>query len=286
MSTIPIRTLPAVVLLHLALAGNAQPVQQNYDSLPLKKPKLLQPIYVFPSPGIGKATLVHKRPRPTALPPPKQKFDELFTASTGVKPDSSFSSNFLGTHEIQLSDPLKNWQVHVYCSGTSTRRGPGLIAKQVFDDMDWQRGGQGILLKQSDTVGVFLTIRDPRSDKLLADWLSYLEPRYKIPDVARGGAQPYFIPYKDYALHGKLRDKYFDVVVSGQRWVSVILFGEKPVALFRSDYNNVTTGEAEDLFSPFLLIDKSLNEAEREEVMMLSMVTWLTTKTMGRSSYP
>jgi len=286
MSTITVRVLSAFVLLHSSLVCTAQQLEQNYDSLPLTKPKLLQPIYVFPPPGIGKATLVHKRPRATPLPPPKQKFDGLFVPATGFSPDSSFSSNYLGTHEIQLSNPLKNWQVHVYCHGTSNRRGPGLIAKQVFDDLDWQRGAQGFLLKQSDTLGVFLTIRDPGGDKLLAYWLSYLEPRYKIPDVARGEAKHYFTPYKDYALHGKLGGKYFYVVVSGQRWVSVILFGEKPVALFRSDYNNVTTGEAKDLFSLFLLIDKSLNEAEREEVMMLSMVTWMTTKTMGRSSYP
>jgi len=280
--------LLSIMLLQLSLAVNAQKLLQDYDSLPLAKPKPLKPTFVFPPPGIGTATLVYSTPFSTELQPKKGKFDGLWTGLTGLGTQSSSSSNYLGTHEINLSDASKSWRVHLYCYGTSTTErqrvkgddGMYSVNKTETLYLDWSNGAQGFLLEQSDTVGVFVLIIDPAVDKQVSPWLTTLKQQHKIPAIV--ARTPYSYPsLPDYAVYGKLHDKFFYIVTSGDRWVSLILFDDKPVGVFRSDFNHWLNTTKKWRFEPYMLVDKSLNERGTEDVEKLAMVAWLVTKGVG-----
>jgi hypothetical protein len=288
----PLRISLVITLLSFALAADAQKLLMDYDSLAITKPRPGQPTYMFPSPGIGTSTLVYKTPFSTELPMPKRPFEGFLTLVTGIGTGTSDSSNFLGTHEIKVDDPLKNWRVHLYCNGMrSTDRervkdADGYSVNKVKSvRLDWSSNARGFLLEQTDTVGLFLIIREPRIDKQMAPWITFLELRYEVPRSATGPAAYPFAPFRDYALYGKLRDKFFYVVASGNRFVSLILFDEKPVGLFRSDFNHVVRATKKWSYTPYLLVDKSLEQPARDDVMRLAMLSWVTMRSLSVSYF-
>lgn len=204
----------------------------------------------------------------------------LFTLVTGVSTDATMELDWLMTGIIRTDNQLLNWKIDIYCPGSITKttervRNPdGSVSNETYKDMQfyWEQS-LGLIICQSDTIGSFVVVMDPRHVHELDKWTSiiFAPPTENGNKMTKERKNRIINDLDDFALWGDLYGKEMMVFYHGEK-NQLYLFAETELSgLLQADLRNSLIRK-KNRIKPSLMVKNNLSQQTQSEVLLLSML--------------
>jgi hypothetical protein len=262
----------------------AQNILAEYDSIPVSKPKMKYKVYQFNNPLLQEISIDYGKPK-TMDEEPNKFWKNLgggaFTLFTGLSTETSEEKLWVTKNELKSDNNEYSWDIHFFFVGeySKTRdrikNEDGSVSVETNKGVyiNWSNPTYGLILEKNDTIGNFTVITNLQSDGTSQKWLSKLENESSVVPTKKSK----FVPeqwHDDFKIAGNYKGKSFQIIVSGRNIKSLILFDNKPVAIFKDEPALVVLGK-KNRIEKYLLHEKMIGDAEIIDLFRLSVLSRL-----------
>jgi hypothetical protein len=271
----------------MAIDVNGQELMEGVDSVPMLKPKMSSSICLFEDNG-ARSISIEDIEQEFVKYKPKTFLRDLgngaLTAITGIGFSTTTEGNWKISGTIRCNDSLGDWNINMFCEGyieknrERVRDSDGSWSVETYESkvFYWDRDATGLIIENSDTIGYFLIIMNPREDSLMKPMADYILPdRTVVEDV-----RPKFrvmvswkpAPGNDYGIIGKFCGKDFYIIRNGtdrKAWISI---DNVLVSKFQSDLDYPGLSKKYRI-QPYLLINTTIPGQDRRDLFRLAMLS-------------
>lgn len=288
------KIIPAILFFLAMFDATAQNILSEYDSIPVSKPKMKYKIYQFNNPLVQEISIVYGKPKAMAEKPHKfwkNLGGGALTLFTGLSTETSEEKLWVSKNELKTNNSEYAWDIHFFFEGeySKTRdrikNDDGSVSVETAEGVYIDRGKPiyGLILEKNDTIGNFTVITDLQSDVVCRNLLSKMENESPVVPAK----QSKFIPeqwHDDFKIEGFYKGKPFRIIVNGRVIKSLILFDNKPVAIFKDEPAAILLGK-KNRIKKYLLHEKMIGDAEIIDLFRLSILSRLLAYSVSADFY-
>ena len=198
----------------------------------------------------------------------------LLGSSTGPLKDVVFEM----TGKILTNDTTLDWRTDLFCQGTQQKvsqkekeYGITTVSTSTEQNLLWGNGLFGYVIEKGDTIGRYKVLIDPRKDTLIDEWTKAV---YKGTTKQKHHA---FKSLSEYALYGEFTGKKYAILYNSDEEKIYIFEDSNLYGIYTYDrLSHIAKKRRLKQPSPSLLVNETLTEDERVDIIRLAMVgQWL-----------
>lgn len=204
----------------------------------------------------------------------------IFTLLTGWGSNATHEFEWLLAGMITTDDQKLNWKVDIFCPGSilksteRVRNSDGSVSNETSKEMrvNWERS-LGLIIRQSDTIGSFMVVKEPRNVRDLDKWTSkiFTLPKENQKKMTMEEFQMMTYSKREFALCGNLNGKEIMIIYDAEK-NQLYLFKETELSgVLQADQRNSLVRK-KNRIKPSLLINNNISQENKSDVLLLSML--------------
>jgi hypothetical protein len=256
------------------------------DSVPVVKPKMRRPLYIFSNNG-PKEISVRDIPAEFIKDPSTPRLNgwgsALFTSLIGLGSSSTTDGYWKVSGDITCNDTLPEWSVNLFCGGYLKKErervrnddGSTSLETNMTNVYNWDKNAFGVIMESADTIGSFQIFRNLPEDEFLNKWSSFIfrEQSSKQNFNSKNDlfSLPNLLTGLDYEISGKFRDKNFVIIQNGIDRKIWIFWDDSLAGMFQGDFDYTYITKKKRNF-PYFLINKEIPLLDRRDLFRLAIM--------------
>ncbi len=287
--------LVALFLSAFAGISGAQPLLSGYDSLPMAKPSVFKNKYRIIQKAQSSELSWHLG-APEALSKESGKFWKnvkwgALTLFTGIDVNDEESLPLVIQNTFTINPEAFEWTLPLFITGvnsTSRERvknedGSYSLETEKGIYIDWSQEARGLIIEQGDTLGWFIMNTNLQTDTLGTQWLKRLDSEsVKLKEKLKR-YQAFDMNY-NFVVYGSYDSTAFTLITNGNTFRSLLLFDNRPQALFQFEPDFIILGKKNRIY-PYLLYRNDFNTGHSLYLMRFALLSRLLAATIATDYY-